>query len=116
MPRGGDRYGMRKRARPANWGDRASRERARKLQKEKANRKHEREALNQDHPQTCPVCLDKVKTHLLAPCGNVQAPFHRYHGFCEQCAADAVARARCPLCRGPVEHAWPVGTAFFVGV
>ena len=116
MPRGGDCYGVRGKRAPANWGDTASRERSRKIQKRKLNRKHEKKALGEDHPQVCPVCLDDVKTHLVANCGNMQEPGHRYHGFCAQCSTDAVARGICPLCRGVVQGAWAVGVGFFVGI
>ena len=76
----------------------------------------ERSALAEPHPQECAVCLDRVKTHLLSNCGNQCVPYHRHHGLCEECAGNAVADGRCPLCMMGVHEAWPVGTAFFAGI
>ena len=122
MPRC-DMYGS-KRRKSDCWGrgDKASRERMRKDNRrndrekhDRSNRKFERESLNVDHPQVCSICLDRVKTHLVVDCGNLQPPYHRYHGFCEECATQVVANGECPLCRGAVQSLWPVRTAFFVG-
>eukprot|EP00966_Prymnesium_polylepis_P177388 4108173-Prymnesium_polylepis.1 len=60
--------------------------------------------------------MDEVKTHLLSNCGNQYVPYHRHHGLCQDCATDAVAQGRCPLCTLEVQEAWAVGTAFFVGL
>ena len=125
MPRGkGDCYGSHRKRKQACWGrsDKASREQMRQnnRRKDRERRKRdndlfEKKALFQDHPQICPVCLDNVKTHLVSDCGNDQPPWHRYHGFCQECAQDVVANGHCPLCRGAVQNAWHVGVAFFVG-
>ena len=103
------------------WGrsDKASRERMRKLNKRKADEKEarfERNALQEDHPQVCPVCMDNEKTHLLVDCGETQRPWHRYHGLCQDCAQHALQVGECPLCRGQVTAILPVETSFFVGI
>ena len=115
-PSGGDTFGTR-RQRPTNWGksDKASRERARLKGWGKKRRAFEREAWAASHPQECPVCMDREKTHLLYRCGMTEAPWHRNHGLCEECATTILdTTARCPLCALQIVGIQPVGTAFFV--
>ena len=47
----------------------------------------------QERAQECPVCLDGVRNHALAPCG---------HALCGVCAPQVVG-GPCPECRVPVE-------------
>ena len=90
----------------------------RKKDDEKFNRdneKFQKRALCEDHPQACPICLVREKTHLVYDCGNQNRPWHRYHGYCEEDAALVVGRGICALCNLPVSGSIHVGTAFFVG-
>ena len=102
----------------------ASRELARRktARKEEAKRKHEdarrrafeNEAWNARHPQECPICLDRPMTNLVWNCGlEDQPPYHRYHGYCDECADEVVESQRCYMCREPVQGHWRVGTAYF---
>ena len=117
MPRE-DVYGSKGRKKRVAWGsgDKAGRDRQREYNKRKEEEKQNkfgRWALAQDHPQQCAVCMDDLKTHLVSDCGNTDSPFHRHHGFCEDCARGALERGRCPLCRGQVNNITHVGVSFF---
>ena len=110
MPRGGDKFGSKGRKKAANWGrsDRATNKRMDKYNNDKDDekfnrdqRRWERVARAQPHPQVCPVCLDKLQTRLLINCGAGEPYFNRGHGLCEDCAPTFIGRP-CPICRGPV--------------
>ena len=119
--KGGDTYGTR-RTKADSWGrsNKASRERMRLYNLKKQGQKERREmdaferrAYSESHPQVCPVCLDREKTHLVGNCGDT-ANGHRGHGYCEPCADYLVAHhGVCAVCRGAVQACWPVGTGFF---
>ena len=116
-PRGGDSFGSSRKGKVPNWGrsDKASRERARKARWDKVRRNFEREAFASSHPQECPVCLDRPKTHLLYKCELDQEPFHRGHGLCGECARAILdTTSKCPLCNLHVEGIIAVGTESFV--
>ena len=131
--KGGDTYGCNRashKRKSDDWGDKSSVERSRGERVEKERRKEKRDdderdrkneeyltwALSQDHPQQCPVCLVRLQTHLVAPCGNSPGPFHhRGHGFCETCATHAVNRGRCHYCTLFVDSMYEVGVEFFAG-
>lgn len=115
-PRGGDTFGTTRKGKVPSWGrsDKASRERARKATWDKKRRAFERRAFAERHPQECPVCMDRQKTHLLYSCALFQQPYHRGHGLCGECAQEILdTTAMCPLCNLPIEGALDVGTASF---
>ena len=83
-------------------------------EEEEGARAFEREAWASRHPQECPACLDRPVTNLVWNCGvEDQPPYHRYHGYCEECVEDVIESGQCYLCRQPVRGHWYVGTAYF---
>eukprot|EP00966_Prymnesium_polylepis_P320855 7377212-Prymnesium_polylepis.1 len=121
----GDCYGAKGKRKADNWGksDKASREAIRrynvkkdKEREERQERKQdefERRSMAEDHPQRCPVCLERLQSHLVANCGQLDEPGHRGHGYCETCAASCVNDAFYYLCMGPVQTMWPLDVSFF---
>ena len=122
----GDCYGANRKNKSDNWGaqDKASKERARrrKISKEQNKRRREDErqrrfmveANNAPHPQECPICQDELQTNLVWSCGmNDEPPYHRYHGYCLDCAEHVIESGHCFMCRQPVQGHWYVGTEFF---